>query len=160
MARAFDGSVPVAPYIESGTSGGTEWLTTSNTSSKLRQLLESWLQSLTTSAVVAASVFNGAFGVCHLSSHSACVVLAMNTSQIRASIAGGMCFFGNRGRSAALYATVDDSHVRTTSGNNAPGHDCDKDHVKYIVPYILNDFRVKDSAHAAIVLNQRRLSSN
>jgi hypothetical protein len=67
VARAFDDSVPVGPYIESSISDGADWLTTSNTSSKLRQLLASWsLQSLPPGAAIAASGFNEAFGVCFL----------------------------------------------------------------------------------------------
>jgi hypothetical protein len=45
---------------------------------------------------------------------------------IRNSVAGGMCF-GYGDGSAALYATMDDSHEQCAS------HEFDKEHVEYIV---------------------------
>ena len=38
------------------------------------------------------------------------------------------------------------------------GHNMNKDHVKCIVHRILSDFRIADSARAAIVLSQGRLA--
>ena len=44
-----------------------------------------------------------------------------------------------------------------TSGNRV-SHECDKEHVKCIVHRITNDFRIADSARAAIVVSECRLS--
>jgi hypothetical protein len=58
-----------------------------------------------------------------------------------------MCF----GYGAALYATEDDLHLLMTPGNGARA--IDKEHVKYPVHRIPNDFRIVDSARTAIVLS-------
>jgi hypothetical protein len=71
-----------------------------------------------------------------------------------------MCF-GYYDVSAALYATMNDSHLLITSGNDGASHESNKGHVKHVVQRIPNDFRIVDSpndfrivdsARAAIVL--------
>ena len=45
-----------------------------------------------------------------------------------------------------------------TSGNRARSHDSDREHVKWTMHRIPNDFRIADAARAAIVFSQGRLS--
>jgi hypothetical protein len=62
-----------------------------------------------------------------------------------------MCF-GYDDVSAALYATMNDSHLLITSGNDGASHESNKGHVKHVVHSIPNDFPIVDSARAAFVL--------
>jgi hypothetical protein len=61
--------------------------------------------------------------------------------------------------SAMLYATVDDSNVPTISiRQHCASHERDKEHAKFIVHRIPNDYRIADSARATIVPSQCRRS--
>ncbi len=56
--------------------------------------------------------------------------------------------------SAGLDATAYHSDVLVVSGSS---HECDKEHAKCIVHRIPNDYRITDSARAAIVYSQCHL---
>jgi hypothetical protein len=76
---------------------------------------------------------------------------------ILAIISDGPCYPYGAG-STALHATVDDTNVLIYVRHQYFSHDSDKDHTKSIMHRISNDYRIADSARAAVVSNKFRLS--
>jgi serine/threonine protein phosphatase PrpC len=73
------------------------------------------------------------------------------------SVGDSMCCSYGDG-SAARYATVDDSNVLIYIRQHCASYERDKEHGKSIVHRIPNDYRIANSARAAIMLSQCLLS--